>query len=314
METDPSHTVLLETRASRHFRARGNAAIAGRQFGATSLWDWMKEQGTMSSQRRIAFVLTNLVVASLCACRPVYGVPILQLYIEGATYDWATETWTHTVLPGADGAVNLRLWVIGNPNPRGPIYDVRVSVAYPSFLRSTQGDLLLTWTPSTTGGFGGFYDPSVPPPVSFVQYGAAGTSPLIVGSSRLPTHGVFGPETVWQEFRLGTFALKDSPLGDFYGSFPTPTQQCGQINVYDISIRHTGGMPLDYIPIHFDAYGYVLRNKRRLPVFAPFSHDAEIQVVPAPPSLVLLASGGVCLAGWLAQRTVRRRRSRLASS
>lgn len=242
---------------------------------------------------------------------PALGAPILQLYVEGATYDPVAETWVYSGMPKADGSIDFRLWVIGNPNPRGSIYNVRVSVAYASVLRSGGDDLLFTWVPSVTGGLGGFVDPSYPPPVSFVQAGGPGTRPTIVGTSRLPSHGIFGPQTVWQEFRLGDFVLKDSPLADFSQSFPTPGNQYGQINVYDVSVRHSGGVPLFDFRFHFDAYGYVLRNCRKQPVFAPFSHDAEVNVVPNPPTLVLalwLAVGGGLgllrqhIRGWFAQR------------
>ncbi len=237
---------------------------------------------------------------SFCWDRLARSEPILQLYVEGATYNQHTQTWTAYPNLDVDGAVRLRLWIIGNTSVRSPIFDVRVSAAYPSFLRSANGDLEFTWTPTTTGGLGGFYDPSLPPAVSFVQYGPAGTTPTIVGNRTLPTHGIFGPETVWQEFALGTFSLQDSPIADFYGSFPSPGNRLGQINVYEVSVRHTGDSSLLYVPIHFDAYGYVTRKHTGIPrpVFAPFSHDAEIVAVPAPPSLALLASGGMCMLAW----------------
>ncbi|MCS7236695.1 MAG: choice-of-anchor N protein [Thermoguttaceae bacterium] len=246
---------------------------------------------------RVMLVATYAICQLVVASQPALGVPILQLYVEGGKYDPVGQSWVYSGAPNPDGSVDFRLWIIGNPNPRGPIYDVRVSVAYASVLRSGGYDLLFSWRPSVTGGLGGFFDPSYPPAVSFVQAGPAGSRPVISGTSLLPSHGVFGPGTVWQEFRLGDFVLKDSPLGDFVTSFPQPGKLRGQINVYDVSVRHTGGMSLMDYRLHFDAYGYVLRNCRRQPVHAPFSHDAEVNVVPNPPSLVLtlwlLAGGGV---------------------
>jgi len=258
----------------------------------------------MRRPRRKLFLgicLTGAILAAV-SWRGAWAVPILQLYIEGATYDMASETWTLETYPGETGAVNFRLWVIGNPNPRGPIYNVRLSVAYPAELRTDGYDLSFSFVPSTTGDLGGFFDPSVPPPPTLVQYGAEGTSPTIVGRSKLPPHGVFGPGTIWQEFALGDFALRDSPLGDFYEAFPHPTGSCGQINVYEVSVFHTGGLSLVGTTLHFDAYGYVKRGRRQLPVFAPFSHDAEVHPVPNPSSVALLLSLLLSGGGWVGLR------------
>jgi len=234
----------------------------------------------------------------------VNACPILQLYVEGATYNSITESWTLDAYPSNSGEVNFRLWVIGNPNPRGRLYDVRLSVAYPAWLRSGSSDLQFSFVPSTTGGLGGFYDPSTPSVPLGPNFGLEGTSPTIVDSSTLPWHGVYGPGVVWQEFRLGDFYLKDSPLGDFYQVFPQPTNKWGQINVYDVSVRHMAGISLVGTTLHFDAYGYVKRGKRNFPVFAPFSHDADVHVVPNPPTLALLCSLLVSGGGWLAFRRV----------
>ena len=56
------------------------------------------------------------------------AVPLLQLYVEGGTYDAGTESWVlgYTSDP-------IRLWVIGNvagPGSQGTIYDTKLAIAY----------------------------------------------------------------------------------------------------------------------------------------------------------------------------------------
>src|SRR5688500_15939669 len=68
------------------------------------------------------FAVTFLLLGS----NPAQAVPVLQLYVEGATYD-GTETWTET------GPNPCRLWVIGNvagPGGKGVLNNVRLSAVY----------------------------------------------------------------------------------------------------------------------------------------------------------------------------------------
>jgi hypothetical protein len=251
----------------------------------------------MNSLRSLGSIF-GLVVLLVSLAAPAIGCPILQIYVEGASYDTTTESWHLVIPPGTTGQASFRLWVIGNPNPKGPIYNVRLAIAYDEALRDLSGDLGFSLVPSTTGGLGGFTDPSVPSSVSWVQNGGPGTVPTIVGSSRLPPHGVYGPSTVWQEFSLGNFSLKDSPIGDFYQTFPSPTCTMGQINVYDVSVFHTGRISVEGTTLHLDVYGYVKKGGKKLPVFAPFSHDGQVNVVPVPGAIALSLSMLVSGAGW----------------
>jgi|GEM_PF-635044 len=262
-------------------------------------------------------VIATVVLLFLSVNPAAMGYPLLQLYLEGGTYDTTTQSW-FLAPEGSSAGEPFRLWVIGDTSWKGTIEEVRLSMAYNATYRTYDSygnilrDLVVTFTPTTTGGFGGFTDGSTPGLPQFLQYGAAGTQPVLGDGSKLPAHGIFGANTVWQEWLLGDFSLKDSPMGDFIGSVPPPdTKTLGQINVYEISVRFSDGASAHGVSLHFDAYNHVEGGNHAFYRFAPFSHDADgdVSVVPEPGSLVGLAGillGSSILGG---RSLIRRRRS-----
>ncbi|MGB9687353.1 choice-of-anchor N protein, partial [Thermogutta sp.] len=128
----------------------------------------------------------------------VLAEPTLQIYLEGGLYDTATQSW-YLAPPGSSAGEPFRLWIIGDTS-KGPIEEVRLSMAYSSIYRANGVDLAVTITPTTTGGLFGFTDPSTPPPPTFLQYGAEGTQPVLGDGSPLPAHGIYGEGVVWQEW------------------------------------------------------------------------------------------------------------------
>lgn len=222
------------------------------------------------------------VCAALMLIPTAGAVPLLQLYVEGSTYDEATESWVveYTGDP-------IRVWVIGNisgPGGQGTIYDTKLAIAY----ESPQGGIapVFTLDGSTTGGYGGFTDPSEAADPVYLQTVTDGSTPILHDGSSLPTHGVYGEGIDWQEFALGDLDTADSPIADFYGAFPGAGQVDGaQINVYEIAISG------DVDWIHFDLYNHTDSRTR---VFAPFSHNAETGTeTPEPAAMVGLLTLGI---------------------
>jgi VPDSG-CTERM motif len=209
----------------------------------------------------------GLVALSLLLAPPsAQAIPLLQLYIEGATYDSTSETW----VANFSSSDTLRLWAIGNvtgPGSKGSIFDVKLALAY-----DVADSPTITLTPSATGGYGGFTDPSTPGAATFIQTKTDGSVPKLGDGSNLASHGEYGAGTAWSEYGLGNFTLSDSPSGDFISSFPTPGANGFQINVYDITITGTDSVHFDLYDHYQSKQGAKVVNKY---VFAPFSHDAE---------------------------------------
>lgn len=257
----------------------------------------------------LAFWITAIFPFATCPTALAY--PVLQLYLEGGTYDYSTQSW-YLEPPGSSSGAPFRLWVIGNTSWKGTIEAVRLSMAYDAAYRTDGRDLLVTFVPRTTGGLYGFTDDSPPAVPLFLGNGEAGTVPLLGDGTPLPTHGIFGSNTVWKEWLLGDFSAKDSPIGDFIGSVPPPSSTLGQINVYEVSITFTDGASAHGVSVHFDAYNHVEGGNHAFYRFAPFSHDADgdVTVIPEPSSLVGLfgLASGLGLVGSRALLRSRRNR------
>ena len=220
------------------------------------------------------FLVAMMIVAALVPATSS-AIPLLQLYIEGATYQGSTQTWVTT-------SSSFRLWVIANVSGPGGsggvgIEDVRLATA---FLTSESGTISLT---ATTTGL--VTDPSTPSaPTVMLGLGADGTQPEMSDGGLLPTHGIYGAGTSFTQYSLGNMLSTDSPIADFGGPiFPGSfTANRAQINAYDVVV--TG-----YTQVHFDAFNHVVGETHSK--FAPFSHDAGGTPTPEPGTVLLLGSG-----------------------
>lgn len=124
--------------------------------------------------------LVALTATIVCGVDRAIALPTLQLYIEGATYDPNTETWVI-------GKSEFVLWVIGDVQKFGAIYDVKLAAA----VRSNESGNI-TLTPTTTHLV---TDPSLPPtPTPTSNFPSDdGAIPIMHDGRPLPSHGIYGP-------------------------------------------------------------------------------------------------------------------------
>jgi hypothetical protein len=199
--------------------------------------------------------LSALVLAcTLFVAARAHAIPVLQIYIDGATYDPQSETWVVS-------ASDFDLWVVGDVDAQGDILDVKLTASFFGL-----GPGTFTLTPGTTSTI---TDPSTPGAPTFFQTGTG-------GHPELPDHGIFNDATLnhWNDYSLGDLTLHDSPIGDYSGdlNFPDTFPDTGQVNAYHV---HTTG----WNKVHFDAYGHTVSQSGHESSWkTPFSHDGEVPV------------------------------------
>jgi hypothetical protein len=283
---------------------------------------WRLAMSTEALRKSVLLVKAFLVACGsmlICAYVADQGTaaPILQLYVEGAHYNDASESWE---ISGFSDGSSFRLWAIGNvsgPGGAGTIHDVRLAVAYLAESDAST-PLVLDITPTRIGGDGnynGIVDSVVASDPVFLQRVTNGSTPILGTGKALPSHGVYGTGVYWQEFLLGDFNQTGDSVADFIDAFPElgeVTQGGGQINAYDVRLLSSSTHPTF---LHFDLYNHVESKNHVKSKFSPFSHDvdADVHVAPEPTSVVawsLALAMGICLSGT---RFLRRGASRLLS-
>jgi len=205
----------------------------------------------MSLRHRIAVLLLALGCASAAQ-----AIPVLQIYVDGATYDPQSETWVVSQ-PDFD------LWLIGDVDAHGPIFDVMLTASY----FGLAGTMTLAPTATTR-----IVDPSTPP-APWVGLSGTGSHPVH------SDHGIFNDVTMhhWDDFAVGNLTLRDSPIGDYSGTptWPVSFPDQGTVHVYRV---HVSG----WWKVHFDAYGTTVRSNGRETTWkTPYSHDGQVPVQPA---------------------------------
>jgi hypothetical protein len=214
---------------------------------------------------------------------PAFEVPTLKLFVDGATYDWGSQTW---VVEGG----SFDLYVVSANEAKS---DVIVSLALgggddPADLSATFGGNPINQS-SWVYGYA---------PLDNVPEHWNG------GNDDLPRHGIF--PTWFTEVHTGAYNtsgyvgdVQPNYEGDFWnpatgnGSAPA----IGQVKMFHIEVGGT------FSYIHFDAY--TLNSDGTVNQFAPFSHDAEATFVPEPGTLALMGTGlfGLGLAALRKRKT-----------
>ncbi len=217
------------------------------------------------------------LIAILMTVPVAYAVPDLQLFIDGATYDWGTQTWITT-------SGEFDLYVISANNSKT---DVIVSMAIAPNDNPADVELDITGPYSKLSQWTDGYAPIDYVPDSWN------------GHSDLPRHGIY--PTWYREMHTGDYGTIQN-VGDVqpnqYGNFWNPASgegnanRRGQVKSFHFA---TGGI---FTGIHFDAYTY--NRDGSIDKFAPFSHDAGMNVVPEPATIALMGVGlmGIGLAAF----------------
>jgi hypothetical protein len=228
-------------------------------------------RGSGKNMKKILLVLT----IGLMMAPGAYAVPHLQLFIDGATYEWDTQTWVLATTGSVD------LYVISANEEH---YDVIVSMALSGF-----GELEDPTSTVSVTGFG--YDQT---PWAW-GFGPITTVETWDGGDDLPRHGIFPTwyaEVNTEDYDLSQMVGDVQPGPDFWDptiNGPGPANAEGQFRVFNLSIDAPLGTS-----VHFDAYTITvdgLTLDHEIDEFAPFSHDGTTTVVPEPGTILLMSTG-----------------------
>lgn len=215
--------------------------------------------------------LTVVLIVALTVS--AFAVPDIQLFIDGATYDWEDQSW----VASTTGSVDVYVISANYVNP-----DIIVCLAL------GESD-----DPNTmTVDFGG----TVVNPGDWVY----GNPPLPPGwdpGGDLAPHGIYPAN--FAEIHTGAYGLgqmvgdvqPDTLNGGQYWdptatpAFPgAPADRPGDWKMFTMDISGPVGSS-----VHIDAY--TLNPDGTVNRFAPFSHDGTTTLVPEPGTIVLMGSG-----------------------
>lgn len=242
---------------------------------------------TFSSHLRVVALTMWLGLAAGAA----NAVPVLQLGIEGGTYDWSTETIVST-------SPSFSLYAFLNPNSGNLLSDTY----YLSMAITPQVS-----TPADLGSF--TYNSTTVNITSDMTYGRPPIDTFGDDSGDLAPHGVF--PTYFKEVE---FSFDSSNQSGIFNTQDNPTwgPQSGSGMYYNLFSIDTSNLAVGYA-IHFDLYNTKLCINGKgscdgsgdvdITQFAPFSHDAQsmTSVVPEPETYAMMLAG-LGLLGFSARR------------
>ena len=210
------------------------------------------------------------------------AVPTLQLYSDGAVYDFSSESWLTYSNP-------FTLQVLGadQPNSLNLVNQVKLHIAVPSEFFNPTGSVTISGVTSSleSGSFG---------PLTFnassFTYGVPVELAGWSGNAR--SHDVY--QDAWYvSVPIEDLQVNKIPTDTVInyvdiaqGELPAGTDT-GDIDLYDIS--YSG-----FFLVHMDLTGMTKYTKTRKNAmeFAPFSHDADsAPPIPEPSTFILLGLG-----------------------
>jgi len=214
---------------------------------------------TKALSRSVLSVLGVVTALTVLAAAPAAAVPDLQLYVENAYYDDATESWVT-----ADTDFDIQI-ISANEALAG----VKLAAALvPNNVDPASGSVVL--------------DPVGYGSQTAFTYGV----PIMGSGAPLPPHGIY---PTW---------YTTLPVGDFAPQYPVYNMQPGESGsamgqIVNVHVTISG-----FTHVHFDAYNHTVTCKQKVR-FAPFSHDADSYVPePGTLALMLSGVGamfGACL-------------------
>lgn len=221
--------------------------------------------------KNMILLTTAIFMAVIMAPGNSQAVPTLQLYIEGAEYNFDTESWM-----SYDNPFNLQVIGATSPANISTVTDLKLHIAVPEEWYLGSGGKVSITGPGHEGTTDLFFTDDTP----------FGSPDSINGDpDRFPAY--------YQSINLPDMDFANSSLDNVTNWDPTeadPGTDTGIIFEYTMAYDKD-----NLFGVHLNLTGLKDGQKQ---IFAPFSHNADAPGVPEPATLLLFGTGLIGLAGW----------------